>query len=171
MSQITVEARLYVDGEYVEGAGPERYEVISPVTGTSIGSVPVPVASDIDAAVAAANRAQQNWARVNVWERAKVCHAIGDGITARRDELARLQTLEQGKPLTESLADVDESATLFHLHAEDAVRMTGETRGGARTDGSSQQRNTIAKTSSLRRKSYGRCPTINRRRREVSDDS
>jgi len=127
VSQNVVEANLYVDGEYVEGHGPERYEVISPVTGKKIGSVPIPVATDIDAAVEAANRAQQKWAQVNVWERAKVCHAIGDAITARRDVLARLQTLEQGKPLTESLADVDESATLFHLHAEDAVRMTGET--------------------------------------------
>jgi acyl-CoA reductase-like NAD-dependent aldehyde dehydrogenase len=127
MSQKVIEAGLYINGEYVDGAGTDRYEVISPVTGARIGSVAVPVQSDIDSAVAAANAAQQKWAGVNVWERAKVCHAIGDAITARRETLARLQTLEQGKPLTESMADVDESATLFHLHAEDAVRMTGET--------------------------------------------
>jgi acyl-CoA reductase-like NAD-dependent aldehyde dehydrogenase len=120
------DARLFIDGEYVSSAG-ERAEVISPVNGVVIGTVPVAVAGDIDTAVAAARRAQRAWGRVNVWERAKVCHAVGDGISARREELARLQTLEQGKPLAESLADIDEAATLFHLHAEDAVRLTGET--------------------------------------------
>ena len=120
------DVRLFIDGEYVASSG-ERFEVVSPVTGAAIGTVPVPGAGEVDAAVAAARAAQRAWARVNVWERAKVCHAIGDGITARREELARLQTLEQGKPLAESFADVDEAATLFHLHAEDAVRLTGET--------------------------------------------
>ncbi|MHB1210115.1 MAG: aldehyde dehydrogenase family protein [Acidimicrobiales bacterium] len=127
MTQGTIESGLYIDGAYVDGAGSQRYDVISPVTGARIGSVPVPVQADIDLAITAANAAQQRWAAVNVWERAKFCHAIGDAITARRETLARLQTLEQGKPLVESMADVDESATLFHLHAEDAVRMTGET--------------------------------------------
>ena len=62
-----------------------------------------------------------------MWERAKICHAIGDALMARCEELARLQTLEQGKPLQESRDDIAEAATLFHLHAEDAVRLTGET--------------------------------------------
>lgn len=120
------EAQLFIDGAYVPGGG-ESVEVTSPVTGAVIGSVPVPGQTEIDRAVAAARRAQAGWAGTNVWERAKVCHAIADGLSARREELARLQTLEQGKPLSESFADVDEAATLFRLHAEDAVRLTGET--------------------------------------------
>jgi acyl-CoA reductase-like NAD-dependent aldehyde dehydrogenase len=126
VSESAGDVQLYINGGYRDGSG-GRQEVVSPVTGQLIGSVPIPAQGDIDAAVAAARTAGQHWARVNVWERAAICHAIGDGITAHRDELARLQTLEQGKPLLESLADVDEAATLFHLHAEDAVRMTGET--------------------------------------------
>ena len=78
------DARLFLGGEYVASSG-ERFEVVSPVTGAVIGTVPVPGAGEIDAAVAAARAAQRAWARVNVWERAKVCHAIGDGITARRE--------------------------------------------------------------------------------------
>jgi acyl-CoA reductase-like NAD-dependent aldehyde dehydrogenase len=121
------EVRLFVNGSYVEGAGEARHQVRSPVSGEVIGSVPVPVQADIDSAVAAANAAQARWARVGVWERAKICHAIGDALMARCEELARLQTLEQGKPLQESRDDIAEAATLFHLHAEDAVRLTGET--------------------------------------------
>ncbi|WP_222844538.1 aldehyde dehydrogenase [Saccharomonospora sp. CUA-673] len=118
---------LYINGAHVDGAGTENVEVISPISGESVGSVPVPVSTDIDEAVKAARMAQPRWGATNVWERAKICHAIGDGIAARADELARLQTLEQGKTLAESKADIDEAATLFHLHAEDAVRLNGET--------------------------------------------
>ncbi|HEY2509156.1 MAG TPA: aldehyde dehydrogenase family protein [Streptosporangiaceae bacterium] len=126
MPVAVVEAKLYINGEYRAGAGGLK-DVVSPVTGQLIGSVPVPTTDEINAAVAAARSAGQHWARVNVWDRAAICHAIGAGLSARREDLARLQTLEQGKPLQESLADVDEAATLFHLHAEDAVRLTGET--------------------------------------------
>jgi acyl-CoA reductase-like NAD-dependent aldehyde dehydrogenase len=121
------DVQLFINGSYVDSAGDQRQQVRSPVTGGVIGSVPVPVQADIDAAVAAANAAQQRWARVGVWDRAKACHAIGDAIMARHEQLARLQTLEQGKPLQESRDDIAEAATLFHLHAEDAVRLTGET--------------------------------------------
>ncbi|MHB1929009.1 MAG: aldehyde dehydrogenase family protein [Acidimicrobiales bacterium] len=121
------DVQLFVAGSYAASAGGERHEVTSPATGERIGSVPVPTADDIDAAVRAARTAQPAWGRTNVWERARVCHAIGDAISARVERLARLQTLEQGKPLQESRDDVNEAATLFHLHAEDAVRLTGET--------------------------------------------
>ncbi|MFD5032919.1 aldehyde dehydrogenase family protein [Streptomyces sp. NPDC058220] len=119
--------QLFVNGAYVDGTGPDAYEVHSPATGEHIGTLPAPSAADLDAAVKAANDAQALWAKVNVWERAKVCHRIGDELTKRVDELARLQTLEQGKPLAESVADIEEAAQLFHLHAEDAVRLHGET--------------------------------------------
>jgi acyl-CoA reductase-like NAD-dependent aldehyde dehydrogenase len=121
------DVQLFVDGAYVDGAGAARQRVRSPATGDIVGSVPVPTAADVDLAVKAARDAQRRWAKVGVWERARVCHAVGDAITAHAEELARLQTLEQGKPLQESRDDVHEAATLFHLHAEDAVRLTGET--------------------------------------------
>ena len=105
----------------------ERFDVVSPVTGILVGSVPIPSPADLDAAVRAANDAQPAWAAVNVWKRAEICHRIGDELISKRvGELARLQTLEQGKPLAESIADIEEAAQLFHLHAEDAVRLHGE---------------------------------------------
>ena len=56
------DVRLFVNGSYVEGAGEARQPVRSPVNGEGIGSVPVPVQADIDAAVAAASAAQGRWA-------------------------------------------------------------------------------------------------------------
>ncbi|MEV7286328.1 aldehyde dehydrogenase family protein [Streptomyces sp. NPDC093252] len=123
----TAEQQLFINGAFTDGAGSQTAEVISPATGERVGSFPLPVAADLDAAVEAAHRAQRAWAGVNVWDRAAACHRIADEIDKRRDELARLQTLEQGKPLAESVADVTETAQLFRLHAEDAVRLNGET--------------------------------------------
>ena len=119
--------QLFIDGAYTDGTGSERFEVISPATGERIAALPVPTVGDLDRAVAAANRAQREWRKVNVWERAQICHRIGDTISLHVEELALLQTLEQGKPLAESRADVNEAAQLFHLHAEDALRLYGET--------------------------------------------
>ncbi len=119
--------QLFIDGGYTDGSGGERFEVVSPVTGRTIAALPVPTADDLDRAVAAANRAQREWRRVGVWRRAEICHRIGDILGAHVEELALLQTLEQGKPLAESRADVSEAAQLFHLHAEDALRLYGET--------------------------------------------
>lgn len=127
MSTPPLRQRLFIDGAFADGAGTETFEVISPATGEHVGTVPLPVQADLDAAVAAAHAAQREWAAVNVWERAAVCHRVADELDKRRDELARLQTLEQGKPLAESVADVTEAAQLFRLHAEDAVRLHGET--------------------------------------------
>jgi len=119
--------QLYIDGQFTDGTSGSSVDVVSPVTGKVIATLPVPSAADLDRAVAAARAAQATWRSVGVWQRAAICHRIGDELLKRADNLARLQTLEQGKPLAESLADVTEAAQLFHLHAEDAVRLHGET--------------------------------------------
>ena len=120
-------AQLFIDGAYTDGSGNDRFTVVSPATGEEIAALPIPTESDLDRAVAAANRAQREWRKLGVWKRAEVCHRIGDTLAQHVEELALLQTLEQGKPLTESRADVTEAAQLFHLHAEDALRLYGET--------------------------------------------
>lgn len=124
---MTTTSSFFVNGAYVSGQGTGIVEVTSPSTGERAGAIPEAVAADVDAAVRAARAAQPAWAATNVWERAELCHRIGDELAKRVDELARLQTLEQGKPLAESVADIEEAAKLFHLHAEDAVRLHGET--------------------------------------------
>ncbi|WP_308465975.1 aldehyde dehydrogenase family protein [Rathayibacter soli] len=119
--------QLYINGEYTDGTSGQSVDIISPATGQRIASLPVPGRPELDRAVAAAREAQSAWRDVGVWQRAAICHRIGTELEKRVDELARLQTLEQGKPLAESIADIKEAAQLFHLHAEDAVRLHGET--------------------------------------------
>lgn len=117
--------QLYIDGEW--RGTKESVPLVSPVTGEVVAEVPVPTRADVGQAVAAARLAQRAWQEEGAFQRAELCHRIGAEITARVPELARLQTLEQGKPLAESVSDVEEAARLFHLHAEDLVRLNGET--------------------------------------------
>lgn len=119
--------QLFLAGEFADGGSGERFEVTSPATGQSVASLSLPGEAELDLAVSRAREAQRAWRRQGVWQRAEICHRIGDALEKRAGELAALQTLEQGKPLHESRADIDEAAKLFHLHAEDAVRLYGET--------------------------------------------
>ncbi len=122
-----LELKLYVDGRWTDGSTGRRLGIVSPATGELVATVPVPGPEDVRAATRAARRAQREWAEVGAHRRALASHRVGDAISARAADLARLQTLEQGKPLAESVADVNEAAELFHLHAEDLMRLNGET--------------------------------------------
>lgn len=107
VEQTHVEARHLIGGAWEEGA--QASSIRSPATGEIIGSVPQGTAAEVDRAVAAARRAAVEWAEVNVFERARALRRIIDVITARREEIGLILSLEQGKPWkTEALAEVDE---------------------------------------------------------------
>lgn len=88
---------LLIDGRKVETNGFQ--DVINPSTGSVVGAMPVGTARDLDAAVAAASRAFAVWKEVPDSERAEACRAVAKTIDAHSEELARLLTLEQGKPM------------------------------------------------------------------------
>jgi acyl-CoA reductase-like NAD-dependent aldehyde dehydrogenase len=119
--------KLYIGGEWTEGTGSEVHELVSPVTGEHIATLPIASAADVDRAVAAARDALDDLAEMSVFERAEMCHRIAEAIRDEAEELARTQTLEQGKPYHgESLPEMDETAELFELAAEDMKRLKGE---------------------------------------------
>src|SRR5436190_17655041 len=114
----------FVGGTWVAGTGDSARTIVSPVTGKTLAEAPDASPADVDAAVAAARRAQPVWAARSAWERAEICHAIADLIAERRERFAHELTLEQGKPYaTEALADIDETAENFRIAAEDVKRM------------------------------------------------
>lgn len=101
----TGEFAQLVDGRMVPGAS--RTEVIDPATGRGFAYAPVADAGQVDQAVAAAARAFPAWSATDHDERAAVLHRLADAIEARAEEIARLVVREQGKPITESRADVE----------------------------------------------------------------
>ena len=119
--------KLLIAGEWTEGTGDTAHELRSPVTGEHIADVPIPSRADLERAVSAARVAQAEYRYWSPFERAALCHRIADAIDARRDEVARIQTLEQGKPYhAESLGDIEECAQYFRNAAEDIKRLSGD---------------------------------------------
>lgn len=126
-SQDMPESRLWIAGSYAD-PGQHSVPVISPVTGDTLAELPRASTEQLDAAVAAARRAFDDYRHWSTYERADLCHRVATLIEESHEELARLTTLEKGKPYqAEALADVEDSASLFSISAEDAKRLYGET--------------------------------------------
>jgi acyl-CoA reductase-like NAD-dependent aldehyde dehydrogenase len=118
---------MYVNGEWRPSRSGATFDAISPVTGELIATVPEGDREDARAAIAAARAAADGWARLTAFERAALMHRVGDVIEARRDELARTLTLDQGKPLhSEAHDEVTELVDYWRMAAEDAKRLGGE---------------------------------------------
>jgi phenylacetaldehyde dehydrogenase len=124
--------RLLIDGEWVEAASGKTFETLNPATEENLGWVAHGAAEDIDLAVDAARRRfddeRSDWRRMTASERGKVIHRIGDLIERHADELAVLETLDNGKPLTiAKAADVALAADLFHYMSGWATKIEGHT--------------------------------------------
>jgi acyl-CoA reductase-like NAD-dependent aldehyde dehydrogenase len=116
---------MFVDGRWTASLSGETFTADSPATGESIGEVPQGDRDDAQLAIAAANRAADRWAGATAFERAAAMVRVADAIEARRDELARTLTLDQGKPIGESRDEVEELVLYWHNAAEDAKRLEG----------------------------------------------
>ena len=118
---------LFIAGEWSDGSGDDHYEVRSPVTGEHIYNVPKASQADIDQAVAAAREATAEMRHWTAFERAELCLRIYDLWQDQVEEVARILTLEQGKPLAaEAVDDISESGDYFRIAAEDVKRLSGE---------------------------------------------
>ncbi|HEY4828980.1 MAG TPA: aldehyde dehydrogenase family protein [Solirubrobacteraceae bacterium] len=119
--------QMFVGGSWQPSISHETFEATSPATGEVIATVPLGDRADAVRAIDAAREAAPNWERLTAFERAAKMHAVGDLIEARREELARTLTLDQGKPLrAEAFGEVDELVEYWRMAAEDAKRLGGE---------------------------------------------
>jgi len=112
-----METRLLIGGEQVDGQG-EPLHVENPATEETIASVGTPSADQLDVAVAAARDAAAGWAGTPAVERAEMLHEAATRMRGRTEELARVMTLEGGKPLIENSDEVGWTAAAFDYYAE-----------------------------------------------------
>jgi succinate-semialdehyde dehydrogenase/glutarate-semialdehyde dehydrogenase len=115
----------YVDGKWIEG-GERKITVSDPFTGGVVSTVPSLEAGQIHAAIDGAQRAFPAWSRTSARERGKILRTLLDLINTHRDDLARLITLENGKPLKEAYGEVDYGAGFVEVYAEEGQRALGE---------------------------------------------
>src|SRR5437870_370364 len=125
--------KMFVDGKWVESESGEFFDADSPATGEIIAQVPKGTRADAQRAVEAAHRARAAMAGLKGFERSKRLHRIAEAIEKRSDELARLLTLDQGKPLkAEAMGEVAEAGDEVAGHPlVDGVGFVGSTETGA----------------------------------------
>ncbi|WP_214401250.1 NAD-dependent succinate-semialdehyde dehydrogenase [Pseudonocardia lacus] len=121
-----VEKGLFVGGRFREATGGRTFAVEDPATGTPLGEVADGTAEDALDALAAASAAQGAWAATPPRERGEVLRRAYEILVARTEEIALLITLEMGKSLAESRAEVAYGAEFLRWFAEEAVRIRGD---------------------------------------------
>ena len=122
--------QLFINGDWVDSASGETFDVYNPSTDTVIAQCQAGNAADIDKAVAAARKAFEEgpWTKMKASERGKIIWRIGDLIDEHADELAELECLDNGKPLAVAkVADVALASDIFHYMAGWATKIEGGT--------------------------------------------
>jgi len=117
----------YVDGQWIQAASGQTIAVDNPATCEIIGHVPKLSGTETREAIEAANRALPAWSKKTAKERAGVLRRWFDLMMANQEDLARLMTLEQGKPLAESRGEVAYAAAFLEWFGEEAKRIYGDT--------------------------------------------
>jgi succinate-semialdehyde dehydrogenase/glutarate-semialdehyde dehydrogenase len=116
--------QMYINGQWVNSESGETFTAVSPATGEEIGQVAQGTREDARRAIAAANAARDKTAWQSPFERANLCHRIADVIESRKEELAHILTLEQGKPYqAEALPEIEACAIEFRWAAEEVKRL------------------------------------------------
>src|SRR5256712_8215973 len=117
---------MYINGEWVFAEGGATFDVINPADQSTVASIANGAKPEIERAVQAANAAFREWSALAPKDRGRILLGIQELMEERRDELARLVTLENGKPFEEAKKEVQFSLGYFGWFAEEARRMSGE---------------------------------------------
>jgi succinate-semialdehyde dehydrogenase/glutarate-semialdehyde dehydrogenase len=120
-----VPTQLFIGGEWRDASGGDTLEVEDPSTGETLTSVADATPEDAKAALDAACAVQEEWASHPPRERGEILRRAFETLIARQDELALLMTLEMGKPLAESKAEIIYAAEFFRWFSEESVRIEG----------------------------------------------
>jgi phenylacetaldehyde dehydrogenase len=130
-AEIVSPKRLLIDGEWVEAASGRTFQTIDPATEEVLAEIAQGEAEDVERAVRAARRAFRHgseWRRMTPSDRGRLIHGIGDLILENADELATLESMDNGKPRAVArVADVALAADIFHYMAGWTTKLEGNT--------------------------------------------
>ncbi len=117
--------KLYIDGQWLGADNRKSEDVINPANGKVLGKLPHASKADLDAALAAADKAFGAWSRTSAYDRSNIMRKAAMLMRERADHIARVQTQEQGKPFPESRIEVMTSADITDWYAEEGRRAYG----------------------------------------------
>ncbi len=119
------DVQLHIDGEWTAAASGRTLEVLNPATGEVNGKLAHAGTADLDRALDATVKGFAVWRKISAYERSKVMRKAADLLRGRADEIARLMTMEQGKPLAEARMETLAGADVIDWFAEEARRTYG----------------------------------------------
>ncbi|PTU78058.1 betaine-aldehyde dehydrogenase [Pseudomonas indoloxydans] len=121
------EQQLYISGQYVAASSGETFDSINPATGEVLAKVQRASQADVDRAVTSAAEGQKVWAAMTAMQRSRILRKAVDILRARNDELAVLETLDTGKPLSETrYVDIVTGADVLEYYAGLIPAIEGE---------------------------------------------
>ncbi|MEH6491673.1 NADP-dependent succinate-semialdehyde dehydrogenase [Halopseudomonas sp.] len=126
--------QAFVDGHWCEADSGARTEIFNPANGERLGSVPNMGAAETRRAIEAAQQAQQAWRQRTAKERGQVLRKWFELMLQHQEDLARIMTAEQGKPLAEARGEVGYAASFLEWFAEEAKRVYGDVIPGHQSD-------------------------------------
>ncbi|KAJ2656396.1 hypothetical protein IW148_005623 [Coemansia sp. RSA 1199] len=119
-------SQAYVDGSWVDSASNKTFKVTDPGTCETLGHVSDMNASDVQSAIDAAHRAFESWKQTTARERARVLRGWADLMIKNQEDLARVLTLESGKPIMEARGEILYAASFIEWFGEEAKRVYGD---------------------------------------------
>ncbi len=119
------ELHMLIDGERIPAGSRRTHAVVNPATGETLGLLPLADAADLDRALRAAQRGFHIWRDVSPQQRAAVLSGAARLMAERKEKIARIATLEEGKTLAESRIEVQMNVALFEFFAGECDRVYG----------------------------------------------
>src|SRR5699024_4998290 len=122
--------QLFINGTFVDSVSGKTFESLNPATGETLATVNEAGKEDVDAAVMAARKAfdEGPWSKMSAASRSRLIYKLADLMEENKDELAQLDTLDNGKPIKETTAaDVPLAIEHFRYYAGWATKIVGET--------------------------------------------
>ena len=116
---------LFIGGDWCRGEGRDTRPVLNPATGDPLADLPLATDADLDRALASAQEGFERWRKVSPWERETILRRAARLVAERKAELARILTLENGKPLADSAAELDRVVETIDWCAEEGKRAYG----------------------------------------------
>ncbi len=116
---------MVIDGERITGGGRRTFDVVNPATGEPIGALPLADPGDLDRALEVAAEGFKLWRKSTPQERATVLQGAARLMLERADDLARVATMEEGKPFAEARLEVMMNVGLFNFYAGEVFRLYG----------------------------------------------
>lgn len=118
--------KLYINGGYVDATSGKTFETVNPANGEVLAEVQIASEADVDLAVQSAKKAQKVWAKMTAVERSRILLKAVSLLRERNDELAKLETLDTGKPISETMyVDIVTGADVIEYYAGLATAIEG----------------------------------------------